>query len=150
MTTAGGAAGNRAAKVIVKYGLKYGPLVFEAVKHGREPAERAVRRAVARQSERRHAFEHAKTLVDGAVLRAFHEGEPVWVVFSGDIPVTAYPTGVADLATLLEHADLDQRIRPQNLRSRLPGRPTLPSQVSELPRKLSTLPRRFPTPPWRR
>jgi hypothetical protein len=120
--------------------LKYGPLIFEAIKHGREPAERAVRRALARQAERRRAFAHAKTLVDGSVLRAYHQGEPVWVVFSGETPVTAYPAGVAELSVLLEHANLDQRVRPQQLSSKL----------SELPRKLSTLPRRLPAPPWRR
>lgn len=139
-----------AAKAVVRYSLKYGPLVFEAVKHGREPAERAVRRAIARQAERKHAFEHAKTLVDGSVLRTYHEGEPVWVVFSRDVPVTAYPTGAAEIATLLEHADLEQRIRPADIdqQRKLPKPSELPGKLSAVPAKLAALPRKIPGSPW--
>lgn len=108
----------RFVKVAVIYAAKYGPIVFEAVKHGREPAERALQRALARQSHRRRAREHASTVVDGSVLRVFHQGEPLWVVFSGDTPVASYPPVDTPLETVLEYADLSLRVRPEALADR--------------------------------
>lgn len=125
--------GSKLAKTVVRYSVKYGPLVYEAVKHGREPAQRALRRAMARQGERRRAFKHAETLVEGSVLRVFRDGEPVWVVFSRDHPVVAYPAVDVELSVLLEHADLGQRVRPGE-KSRLPDLKHLPKPPAALPK----------------
>jgi hypothetical protein len=118
--------GSKIAKTVIKYSIKYGPLVYEAVKHGREPAQRALQRAMARQGDRRRAFQHAETLVEGSVLRVFREGEPIWVVFSEDHPVAGYPAVEVELPVLLEHADLGQRVKPG-------GKPKLPD-LKNLPK----------------
>ena len=136
---AGGMASGRLAKTVLRYGMKYGPLVFEAVKHGREPAQRAVREAVARRADRRRAHRHAATLLDGSVLQVFRQGEPVWIAFSGQTPVAAYPAVDVPPAALLEYADLSRR-RPPNgsgRRSR-PG----PTELRELGRRLLRASRR--------
>lgn len=102
----------RLAKTVVTYGVKYGPLLYEAVKHGREPAQRALQKAFARQTDRRKAAQHAGTVVEGTILRVFHRAEPVWVVFSAEAPVASYPAVDVPLSAVLEHADLSQRIKP--------------------------------------
>lgn len=130
---AAGAGGSRIARTVVKYSVKYGPLLYEAVKHGREPAQRAMQRALARQGERRKAFKHAETLVEGSVLRVFREGEPIWVVFSADMPVVAYPPVEVPLPELLEHADLGQRVKP-GTGSGLRKLPKPPNPATELPK----------------
>jgi hypothetical protein len=123
------------AKTAVTYAMKYGPLVYEAIKHGREPAQRAVQKALARQADRKRSLTHATTVVDGSVLRVFHESEPIWVVFSGDTPVASYPTVTAPLSDLLDHADLSLRVRPAP-----PGSRRFPElDVSKLP-KIPDLP----------
>ncbi|MBM7787160.1 GNAT family N-acetyltransferase [Tenggerimyces flavus] len=114
----------RLAKTVISYGVKYGPLLYEAVKHGREPAQRALQKAFARQVDRRKALQHAGTVVGGAILRVFHNGEPIWVVFSADIPITTYPPVEAPLGTVLQHADLSQRI---TVNAAKPGGPKLPN-----------------------
>lgn len=102
----------RIAKGAINYAVKYGPLVYQAVKHGREPAQRALQNALARQGNRRQALRHAGTVIDGSVLRVFHHGEQVWVVFAGENPIASYPPVDKPLPGLLEHADLSLRIRP--------------------------------------
>jgi hypothetical protein len=102
----------RIAKGAINYAVKYGPLVYEAVKHGREPAQRAVQNALARQGNRRQALRHAGTVIDGSVLRVFHHGEQVWVVFAGENPIASYPPVDKPLPGVLEHADLNLRVRP--------------------------------------
>ncbi len=135
----------RLAKTVVSYGVKYGPLLYEAVKHGREPAQRALQKAFARQVDRRKALQHAGTVIEGAILRVFHDGEPVWVVFSAETPITTYPPVEAPLATVLQHADLGQRIRTSSARSRLPKLPNLQLPNIQLP-SLPSLPMpKFPT-----
>jgi hypothetical protein len=138
---AAGTGGSKIAKTVIKYSVKYGPLVYEAVKHGREPAQRALQRAMARQGDRRRAFKHAETLVDGMVLRVFREGEPIWVVFSGEHPVAAYPVVEVELSVLLEHADLGQRVRPGSGKPKLPDlknlpKPPNPADLPKLARKV--------------
>ncbi|WP_084678472.1 hypothetical protein [Actinopolymorpha alba] len=105
------------------YAVKYGPLVYEAVKYGREPAQRAIQKALARQGNRRQALRHATTVVDGSVLRVFHQAEPVWVVFAGDAAVASYPPVDVPLPAVLEHADLSLRVRPPVRSGRAPGVP---------------------------
>ncbi|MEQ4207147.1 hypothetical protein ABN028_06495 [Actinopolymorpha sp. B17G11] len=120
----------RIAKTAVTYAMKYGPLVYEAIKHGREPAQRAVQKALARQADRKRALTHATTVVDGSVLRVFHEAEPIWVVFSKDTPVASYPAVDVPLADVLQHADLSLRVTPPP-----PGSRRLPElDMSKLPK----------------
>lgn len=92
-----------------KRALKYGPWVVEAVRHGREPAQKAVTAVVRRRSARRSAFAHAATLRSGSVLQAFHDGEPTWIVFAGEEPIAAYPPVPVPLPPLIAHSDLGQR-----------------------------------------
>lgn len=98
------------AKTVVKYGMRYGPIVFQAVKHGKEPAQRAVEGALTRKRDRRRAVAHAASVLNGSVLRTYYGGEPISVVFSGDVPVASYPKVDVDLDTVLQHADLSQRV----------------------------------------
>ncbi|GAA3126776.1 hypothetical protein JOF29_002644 [Kribbella aluminosa] len=111
---AGGAGkSSQLAKNLVKYGVRYGPLVVEAVRHGREPAQQAVQAAWAKRSARRKAFEHALTVRDGTLLKVIKDGQAVFFVFSGDAIVTTYPAvPQATYPELLRHADLDKRETP--------------------------------------
>ncbi|RZT07650.1 hypothetical protein EV649_8067 [Kribbella sp. VKM Ac-2569] len=111
---AGGAAGagksSKLAKNLVKYGVRYGPLVVEAVRHGREPAQQAVQAAWAKRSARRKAVEHALTVRDGSLLKVIKDGQAIFFVFSGDAIVTTYPVvPQSSYPELLRHADLDKR-----------------------------------------
>ena len=97
----------------LKYAVKYGPQIAVVVKVAKEPAQDAARKAWAAQHARSSAFAQAKTLADGSVLKVFYEGAPVWVVFSGDDVITWVPRPAgATVAALLDHADLQQRVRP--------------------------------------
>jgi hypothetical protein len=100
----------RLAKNVVKYSVRYGPMAFEAVKHGREPAQQAVQAALAKRSARKKAIEHALTVRDGSLLKVIKDGQAVFFVFSGDAIVTTYPpVPQATYPELLRHADLDRR-----------------------------------------
>ncbi len=97
----------------LKYAVKYGPQIAVAVKVAKEPAQEAAKKAWAAQHARNAAFAHAKTLADGSVLKVYYEGSPVWVVFSGDDVITWTPQlNGASVETLLDHADLQRRVRP--------------------------------------
>jgi hypothetical protein len=134
----------RFAKTAVNYAVKYGPLVYEAIKHGREPAQRAVQKALTRQADRKRALTHATTVVDGSVLRVFHRAEPIWVVFSGQTPIESYPAVDTPLPTVLEHADLSLRVRPGDRAARrLPDLSGIPV-VPELPALVRRAIRRVP------
>lgn len=108
-----GKPSGKLAKNIVKYGVRYGPLVVEAVRHGREPAQQAVQAAWAKRTARRKAFEHAMTVRDGTLLKVIKDGQAIFFVFSGDAIVTTYPAvPQATYPELLRHADLDKRETP--------------------------------------
>jgi hypothetical protein len=115
-------------KNAVKYGVRYGPMVFEAVKHGREPAQEAIQAALAKRSARKKALEHAQTVRDGSLLKVIKDGEVIFFVFSGDAIVTTYPSvPQSTYPELLRHADLDRResaavlaARKSKLAERLP------------------------------
>ncbi|WP_350274919.1 hypothetical protein [Kribbella sp. HUAS MG21] len=125
---AGGANGQgRLAKNLVKYGVRYGPLVVEAVRHGREPAQQAVQAALAKRSARRKAVEHALTVRDGSLLKVIKDGQAIFFVFSGDAIVTTYPAvPQSTYPELLRHADLDKRESGAALAARKPKLPKLP------------------------
>ena len=119
----GGKGKGQLVKTAIKYGVRYGPVAFEAFKHGREPAQQAVQSVLARRNARKIAVEHAKTLREGTVLKVMNEGHPVWFVFSGDEIVATYPqVPMASYGDLLRHTDLANRIRPEDMpQSRTPA-----------------------------
>lgn len=121
----GGAGKNsQLAKNLVKYGVRYGPLVVEAVRHGREPAQQAVQAAWAKRSARRKAVEHALTVRDGSLLKVIKDGQAIFFVFSGDAIVTTYPAvPQSAYPELLRHADLDNRVPSVVLAARKPRLP---------------------------
>jgi hypothetical protein len=97
-------------KNAIKYGVRYGPMAFEAVKHGREPAQQAIQAALAKRSARKKAIEHALTVRDGSLLKVIKDGQAIFFVFSGDAIVTTYPpVPHSSYPDLLRHADLDRR-----------------------------------------
>ncbi len=113
-----------ASKIVgyaVKYGVKYGPHLAVAAKALKEPATAYAQKVVASQRARKAALAEAATLQAGSALKVFHQGEEVWVVYSGEEPVSAHPmsavppASLPSLASLVERADLTQRIRPQDL-----------------------------------
>ena len=109
------------AKNLVKYGVRYGPLAVEAIKHGREPAQQAVQAALAKRSARKKAIEHALTVRDGSLLKVIRDGQAIFFVFSGDAIVTTYPpVPQATYPELLRHADLDRRENAVALAARKP------------------------------
>jgi hypothetical protein len=120
-----GATGGKGklAKNLVKYGVRYGPLAVEAIKHGREPAQQAVQAALAKRTVRKKALEHALTVRDGSLLKVIKDGQAIFFVFSGDAIVTTYPPVPANTyPELLRHADLDKREPAAVLAARKPKR----------------------------
>ena len=102
-------AGRRAAKLAIKYGPQ-AKLVWDKV--GKDTVEQArARRVIA--LDRRHAVDKARTLTDGWVLRQLDGERVVWVVFSGEEPITSYPDDGVDLGALLKGADLSKRLTPE-------------------------------------
>jgi hypothetical protein len=123
-----GKANGKLAKNLIKYSVRYGPFVIEAVKHGREPAQQAVQAAWAKLSARRKGTEHALTVREGSLLKVIKDGEVIFFVFSGDAIVTTYPqVPQSAYPELLRHSDLDQRVTADVLADRKPKRvPHLP------------------------
>jgi hypothetical protein len=121
-------ARSRLVKNAVRYGVRYGPMAFEAVKHGREPAQQALQAALAKRTARKKAIEHALTVRDGSLLKVIKDGQVIFFVFSDDAIVTTYPAvPQQSYPDLLRHADLDRRekavdlaIRTKPLTQRLP------------------------------
>ena len=119
---------NQLAKNVVKYGVRYGPLLVQAAKYGREPAQQALQAAMAKRSARKKAVEHALTVRDGSLLKVIKDGQVIYFVFSGDAIVTTYPpVPQSSYPDLLRHADLEQRetavvlaARPPRVGARLP------------------------------
>jgi hypothetical protein len=101
-----------------KRALKYGPYAAQAWKHLGRPTQAAVQKQVGSWAARRTALQHADTVTDGSILGVMHDGARVWVVFSGDEPVTAYPNTSTPLAQLVAHADLPRRVTPEQARER--------------------------------
>jgi hypothetical protein len=114
------------AKNLVKYSVRYGPLVVEAVRHGREPAQQAVQAAWAKRVARRKAVEHALTVREGSLLKVIKDGQAIFFVFSGDAIVTTYPAvPQSAYPELLRHADLDKRVPSVVLAARKPRLPKM-------------------------
>jgi hypothetical protein len=96
----------------IKLGTKYGPQVWVASKALREPAKEAAQKVIASEKARKAAFNHARTLVDGSILKVYKGDQSLWIVFTGDTAVTVHPATDVALSALLREADLTKRIRP--------------------------------------
>jgi hypothetical protein len=121
------------AKSVVKYGVRYGPMAFEAVKHGREPAQQALQAALAKRTARKKAIEHAVTVRDGSLLKVIKDGQAVFFVFSGDAIVTTYPpVPQSTYPELLRHADLDRR---ENALALAASKPKLADRLPKMKRR---------------
>jgi hypothetical protein len=121
------------AKNVVKYGVRYGPMAFEAVKHGREPAQQALQAALAKRTARKKAIEHAVTVRDGSLLKVIKDGQAVFFVFSGDAIVTTYPSvPQSTYPELLRHADLDRR---ENAVALAASKPKLADRLPRIKRR---------------
>jgi hypothetical protein len=101
-----------------KRALKYGPYVQQAWKHAGKPAQEAARRSLSTYAAQRTALQHADTVVDGSVLPVMQHGSKVFVVFSADEPVAAYPSVTTPFSELVGHADLGKRVTPAQVRER--------------------------------
>ncbi|MDO5629189.1 MAG: hypothetical protein Q4G43_12795 [Mobilicoccus sp.] len=102
----------RAIRQLVSLGVKYGPLAYQGLKHGKAPVQQFADRQVSKRNARGMAMEHAAHLLDGSVLPVYYGDLRVWVVFSGDVPVGTHPVVSTPMADLLEHYDLSKRLRP--------------------------------------
>ncbi|GAA6524962.1 hypothetical protein [Intrasporangium sp. DVR] len=102
----------KAVSKIVKVGAKYGPQIWVASKALREPAKEAAQKVIVSEKARKKAFDHAKSLSDGSILKVYEGDQSLWIVFSGDTAITVHPVSPTPLPRLLQGADLTKRIRP--------------------------------------
>lgn len=103
-----------AGKKAVELAVKHAPKAAAAWKAGGKPAVEQVKIQRARAVNKRLAFEKARTLTDGTVLRQLHGEQVVWVVFAGMTPVATYPTVEEDLLELVKHAKMSDRQTPED------------------------------------
>ena len=102
----------KALTTVVKLGVKYGPVAYEAIKHGREPAQEFAQKQLSKLTARKQALAHAEGLMDGSTMPVWDGDRQVWVVFNGDEAVASHPTTETPLAQLIEGYDLTKRARP--------------------------------------
>jgi hypothetical protein len=102
----------RALTSVFKLGVKYGPVAYEAIKHGKEPAKDFAQKQLSRLTARKQALAHAEGLMDGSAMPVWERDQQVWVVFNGDEPIASHPTVTTPLAELVKGYDLTKRIRP--------------------------------------
>lgn len=102
----------KAVTSVVKLGVKYGPVAYAAIKHGKEPALEFAQKQLSRLTARKQALAHAEGLMDGSILPVFEGDLQVWVVLNGDEPIASHPTVNTPLADLVRGYDLAKRIRP--------------------------------------
>jgi len=102
----------KSLSTVVKFGVKYGPVAYEAIKHGKEPAKEFAQRQLGKLNARRQALAHAEGLMDGSAMSVWKNDQQVWVVFNGDEPIASHPTVDTPLALLIQGYDLSKRIRP--------------------------------------
>lgn len=99
-----------------KVAIKYGPAAKIAWDRGGKTAALAATRRVSGLNARRRALAHASGVIDGSVLKIAPEGRAVYIVFTRDQPLAAYPSQAVPLTVLLQHADLSRRVRPADVR----------------------------------
>jgi len=97
---------------VVKLGVKYGPVAYEAIKHGKEPAKEFAQKQLSKLTARKQALAHAEGLMDGSTMPVWEGDQQVWVVFNGDEPIATHPNVTTPLAQLIQGYDLGKRIRP--------------------------------------
>ena len=102
----------RALTNVVKLGVKYGPVAYEAIKHGKEPAREFAQKQLSKLTARKQALAHAEGLMDGSTMPVWEGDRQVWVVFNGDEPIATHPVVTTPLAQLIQGYDLGKRIRP--------------------------------------
>lgn len=102
----------KALTTVVKLGVKYGPVAYQAIKHGKEPAMELAQKQYARLTARKKALNHAQGLTDGSVIPVWEGDQQVWVVFNGDEPIASHPTVDIPMGLLVQGYDLSKRIRP--------------------------------------
>jgi len=103
---------SKSVTTVVKLGVKYGPVAYAAIKHGKEPAREYAQRQLARLNARKQALAHAEGLTDGSAMPVWRDDQQVWVVFNGDQPIASHPTVDTPLPELITGYDLAKRVRP--------------------------------------
>jgi len=111
----------KALTTVVKLGVKYGPVAYEAIKHGKEPAKEFAQKQLSKLTARKQALAHAEGLLDGSAMPVWDGDLQVWVVFNGDEAIASHPTVTTPLALLIQGYDLSKRIRPTNDQRPKPG-----------------------------
>ncbi|HXR69050.1 MAG TPA: hypothetical protein VN712_10500 [Dermatophilaceae bacterium] len=111
----------KALTTVVKLGVKYGPVAYEAIKHGKEPAKEFAQKQLSKLTARKQALAHAEGLLDGSAMPVWDGDLQVWVVFNGDEAIASHPTVTTPLAQLIQGYDLSKRIRPTNDQRPKPG-----------------------------
>ena len=106
-------AGPAAAARLAKLAAKYGPHAVAAARIGGPAAKDAVVTQQRRLQSRRHAFDKARTVMAGSVLRQRDRQDIVWVVYAGDHPVAVYPDVSTPIPDLVATADLSKRVTPE-------------------------------------
>jgi hypothetical protein len=106
------ASTKKSLTTVIKLGVKYGPVAYEAIKHGKEPAKEFAQRQIARLNARKQALAHAEGLLDGSAMPVWKNDQQVWVVFNGDEPIATHPTVNTPLPLLIQGYDMTKRIRP--------------------------------------
>jgi hypothetical protein len=101
----------------VRQGVKYSPIIASVVREVRGPATDYAKSRVEASRQRRLAVAKAESVRDGTVLRLMHGEQTVWVVYSGDEPISAHPDIGVPLAELTDHANLERRRRPEEFPS---------------------------------
>ena len=107
-------------KVVImsaRQGVKYAPHIAAVVREVRGPASEYAKATMEATRQRRLALTKARSVRDGSLLLVLHGEQPVWVVYSGDVPVSEHPDVGVPLADLVAHADLDRRRRPEEFPS---------------------------------
>lgn len=102
----------KALTSVAKLGVKYGPVAYTAIKHGREPAMEFAQKHLNRLTARRQALSHAAGLTDGSTMAVWEGDHQVWVVFNGDEPIASHPAVATPLAQLIVGYDPSKRVRP--------------------------------------
>ena len=102
-----------AAARAAKLAARYGPHVAAAWQIGGTQALAAAKEQQARIKHKRHAVDKARTVKGGSILRQRHEDKIVWVVFAEDEVVAVYPPISTSLEDLVRHADLAERVTPE-------------------------------------
>lgn len=101
----------------VKTGVKYSPVIATVIREVRGPATDFAKTRVEASRQRRLAVTKAASVRDGSVLQLLHGEQTVWVVYSGEVPVSEHPDVGVPLEELVVHADLDRRRRPEEFPS---------------------------------